>query len=186
MGQTRPSLASTIFTHVLDNISQEHPNATRRVVQFASSLLSRGHQSTDYDTTSLWSGNRPSIYSRKSLDPTGPSISHARDIIERLVDKYKPSNRLTTGTCTSFCPSETQYSPRIEANPTQTTACNGTETGLATTSGKSSLSAPPPSYEHLYPTRDPSCPHGAQSSINPTSMSLQPVPAQQNRNTRET
>jgi hypothetical protein len=154
MGQNRPSLVSAIITDVLEDISKAHPKAARRALEcasYAESLLSRipGYQSTDSNSPSWWSRYKPSENSSNRLSFTRPSGSRARDIIDRLAAKYKPSNRLTMGPCTSFCPSETQYSSRIEAHPTQTTACIGTESPSATQSEQHSVSATPPSYEDI-------------------------------------
>jgi hypothetical protein len=57
------------------------------------------------------------------------------------------------GTCTSFCPSEDPHLPQIEANPTPTTACTGTESSSATKFEQPSVSTAPSSYEDLYPHR---------------------------------
>jgi hypothetical protein len=158
MGQNRPSLVSAIITDVLEDISKAHPKAARRALEcasYAESLLSRipGYQSTDFNSPSWWSRYKPSEKSSNRLSFTRPSGSRARDIIDRLAAKYKPSNRLTMGTCTSFCPSETQHSSRIEPHTTQTTACTGTESPSATQSEQHSVSAAPPSYEDMYPQR---------------------------------
>ena len=55
------------------------------------------------------------------------------------------------GTCTSFCPSESQHSPQIEAHLTHTTTCTGTESPSATIPEQSSVSIAPPSYGDIYP-----------------------------------
>jgi hypothetical protein len=156
MGQRRPSFASSLVTHVLSNLSEEHPTATRRALQFASyagSLFSRGNQSTNSDALSLWSRYKPSIYLSKSLGATESSVSDFQHTLERLAARYKPSDRLTMGTYTSLCPTQTQCSPRIEAHPTQTTAFTDTESSSATMSEKPSVSAVLPSYEDLDPTK---------------------------------
>jgi hypothetical protein len=206
MGQSRPSLASEIVNHVLDDISNAHPDVARHVFQFASyaeSLLSRipGYQSTDSDTRCLWSGYKPSICSREELGLTIPSVSHLKHTNERLAAKYNPSTRLTMGTCTSFCPSENQYSPQIEAHPTHTTACTGTESTSPSMQERRSSSDVPPSYEDLHPHRlatpnserkanrrvdYPSSPKQYQPSKSVSFAGTSPTETKQSRHERKT
>jgi hypothetical protein len=170
MGQSEPSLASSILKDVLSNITKEHPNTTRLALQFASyagTFFSRGDQSTNADAPSLWSRYIPSLYSGESVGVTGPSVSNFKYTLERLAASYEPSDRLTMGTCTSFCPTQTQCSPRIEAHPTQATTCTATESPSATMSEKDSVSAVLPSYEDLYPT-DFATPNSLQEAKRPT------------------
>jgi len=140
--QSESSFISSIASQMLDNMSEKYPNSTRRALKFASfagTALSQRYQSTVSEASSLWSQYRCSLFSGKSLDLATPVKSRTQVIIERMAEKYEPRSRLTLGACSSSSPVATQYSPRIQDHPTQTTACTSTESPSATISIQPSI-----------------------------------------------
>jgi len=140
--QSEVSFASSILTRLLDDLSQEHPNAKRRALKFASfagTALSQRYQSIVSEASSLWSRYRCSLFSGKSLDLATPVKSRTQVIIERMAEKYKPRSRLTLGACSSLSPIATRYSPRSQDDPTQTIVCTSTESPSATMSIQPSI-----------------------------------------------
>lgn len=151
---SKPSFASSIASHMLDNLSEEYPNATRRALEFASfagKALSRGYQSIGSEASYLCSLYPSSLFSGKSLDLATPVKSRTQVSIERMAENYKPRNRLTSAACSSSSRSPTQSSPPTQDHPTETFACTSTESPSATMSIQPSIvSTAPYTYEDLY------------------------------------